>query len=466
MHKVISSTSYSTSLPDINNKINNNFNNNQSNFMNKSKIVQVVDYYNLKNKMMTSQTNEKEIHFINNNDNGEILNINYKQVYFNKNKLANFNNKLTLDNNKCTQKLAPLKNKDDPMVNSKNSNQKKKAKKSSDNLIDSDIIMDLIEKKKTTLDPIQHAKLAFYESLLSKNSAKKNNATIRNYKTYDLFTNNNIDLSGENSLNEFVESSVDFSNGKLKAATNLHGIKKGVSINHFSKFENISLPRKNTQLNPINMNSTMNNIINSSSTSSSTTNNNILNSGADYSTNRLAIIPEISEVKDFSTDSKCSDDIDHSLTKYNNKKSNLSRKKITSLSMNHKSSNKTFGFNGMDKQNLNLNSHCTSLPKIIKNQDDKPTSKRNKLETSITFPNYNSKTLLDKFNLNIKIEGAFKYTKLLDDRTHQSSLDTIKLKFPNFSSTIYDDSHHYLASDDQTSQSRKFDSNSNDYFDL
>ena len=49
MNKVISSTSYSTSLPNINNKTNIKFNN-QSNYMNKSNIVEAVDYY-LKNKI-------------------------------------------------------------------------------------------------------------------------------------------------------------------------------------------------------------------------------------------------------------------------------------------------------------------------------------------------------------------------------------------------------------------------------
>jgi hypothetical protein len=142
----------------------------------------------------------------------------------------------------------------------------------------------------------------------------------------------------------------------------------------------------------------------------------------------------------------------------------------------------------VDNKNLTINNQYSSLPKLYfkynqnfnksneSNTDLSSTTSsyinnrimnpsRNKLESSITFPNFNSKTLLGKFNFNLKIEEAFKYTKLLNDRTQQSSLDTIKLKFPNLNKNFNkNDSKNNVTNLDSAHE--HFGSNSNEYFDL
>ena len=61
------------------------------------------------------------------------------------------------------------------------------------------------------------------------------------------------------------------------------------------------------------------------------------------------------------------------------------------------------------------------------------TSTTSKKRTPLNIANFESMSLMSKYNLNVKLEDAFKFTKLLENRTEKSSLDEIRLKFENFS---------------------------------
>lgn len=92
--------------------------------------------------------------------------------------------------------------------------------------------------------------------------------------------------------------------------------------------------------------------------------------------------------------------------------------------------------NNNDIQGVLTQSTMNTFPNLF-SKSSKPIVNNpspNRKRAPLNIINFDNMSVLNKYNLNLKIEEAFKYTKLLQDRNEKSSLKGIKLKFDN----VYD----------------------------
>ncbi len=265
-------------------------------FDNNTNLIEIVNHYLSHDKKISdynnvSLENKEELEA----KDPTTLYINCNEVYFDKNKIANINKLNYLDNTSSNYRLKPLNKNNGNSTVYLNCKKQRKAKNSNKNYnnnnnnnsqqLNSEHIKMVLEIEKKNkphqLDPIQHARLAFYESLLSKNSKQ---SSLRNYKIFDMLNNSNsetINSIDTSSLNEFVDSSLDLSGpNSIGTVKNLDS-RRRVSINHFSKLDQLS----NKRMAPITTYNVTNSIVSA---------NTSINMEGSF--NRLSIIPEISEL--------------------------------------------------------------------------------------------------------------------------------------------------------------------------